>query len=103
MRTDGGERRGGRRRRAAARRCRGAARRGARRLGFAAPARGFGRRGGAGAVADLAEQGADRDRLAVLGGDLGEHAGGRRGHLDRHLVGLELDQRLVGRDGVAAS
>ena len=37
-----------------------------------------------------------RDGLAVLGGDLGQHAGGRRGHFDRHLVGLELDQRLVG-------
>ena len=53
------------------------------------------------AVLDLAEQRADRDGLAVLGGDLGEHAGGRRRHLDRHLVGLELDQRLVDRDGIA--
>ena len=48
-----------------------------------------------------AEQRADADRLAFLGGDLGERAGGRRRHLDRHLVGLELDQRLVGGDGVA--
>ena len=30
-----------------------------------------------------------------------EHAGGRRRHLDRHLVGLELDQRLVDRDRIA--
>ena len=42
-----------------------------------------------------------RDGLAVLGRDLGEHAGGGRRHLDRHLVGFELDQRLVDRDGVA--
>ena len=55
----------------------------------------------AGAFLDLAEQRADRDRLAILGGDLAEHAGGRRRHLDRHLVGFELDQRLVDRDGVA--
>ena len=56
---------------------------------------------GARAFLDLAEQRADRDGLAVLGGDLGEHAGGRRRHLDRHLVGLELDQRLVDRDRIA--
>src|SRR5205085_434630 len=54
-----------------------------------------------GAVIDHAEQRADRDRVAVLGRDLAEHAGGRRGHLDRHLVGLEFDQRLVHRHGLA--
>ena len=55
----------------------------------------------AGAFLDLAEHRADRDGFAVLGGDLAEHAGGRRRHFDRHLVGLELDQRLVDRDRVA--
>ena len=30
-----------------------------------------------------------------------QHAGGRRRHLDRHLVGFELDQRLVDRDRIA--
>ena len=30
-----------------------------------------------------------------------ERAGGGRRHLDRHLVGLELDQRLVDRDRIA--
>src|SRR6185437_934486 len=60
------------------------------------------RRGGsAGAVGDLAEQRADRDRVAVFRRDVGEDAGGRRRHLDRDLVGLELDQRLVDRDRVA--
>ena len=59
------------------------------------------RLGGARAVGDLTEQRADRDRLAVLGGDRAEHAGGRRRDLDRHLVGLELDQRLVDRDRIA--
>ena len=57
--------------------------------------------GGTRTVANLAEQGPHSDGLAILGGDLGEHAGGRRGHLDGHLVGLELHQRLVDRDGVA--
>src|SRR6267143_1474685 len=55
----------------------------------------------AGAVLDLTEQRADRDGVAVLGRHVGKHAGGGRRHLDRHLVGLELDQRLVDRDGVA--
>ena len=42
-----------------------------------------------------------RDRLAVLGGDLAKHAGGRRRHLDRDLVGLQFDQRLVDGDRIA--
>src|SRR5262249_35113777 len=50
---------------------------------------------------DLTEQRADRDRLAVLGRDVAEHAGCRGGHLDRHLVGLEFDQRLVDSDRIA--
>ena len=50
---------------------------------------------------DLAEQRADRDGLAVLDRDLGEHAGGRRRHFERDLVGFQLDQRLVDRDGFA--
>ena len=59
------------------------------------------RLGGSAACPDLAEQRADADRLAVLGGDLRQRARGRRRHLDRHLVGFELDQRLIGGDGVA--
>ena len=50
---------------------------------------------------DLPKQRADGDGLAVLGRDLAEHTGGRRRHFDGDLVGLELDQRLVHRDGVA--
>ena len=63
--------------------------------------RGRGLAGRACAFLDLSEQRADGDRLAVLGRDVAEHAGGGRRHLDRHLVGLELDQRLVDRDRIA--
>jgi hypothetical protein len=52
-------------------------------------------------LVDLAEQRADRDGLAVLGDDLAERARGRRRDFDGDLVGLELDQRLVDRDGIA--
>ena len=55
----------------------------------------------AGAFADGAEQRADGDRLPLRDLDLAQHARRRRRHLDRHLVGLELDQRLVGLDRVA--
>ena len=41
------------------------------------------------------------DGLAVLGDDFRQHAGGRRVDLERDLVGFELDQGLVGLDGVA--
>src|SRR5882757_6906966 len=60
---------------------------------------GGGRLGGHGTVIDLAEQRADRDGFAILGGDLSQRAGGRRRDLDGDLIGLELDQRLVHRDG----
>ena len=59
------------------------------------------RRRGAAARRDGAEQCADRDGVAVLGGDFRQHAGGRRRHFDRHLVGFEFDQRLVDGDRVA--
>ena len=67
---------------------------------------GLGRRrrsglGGNRAVIDLSEQRADGNGLAVLGGDLAEHAGGRRRDFDGDLVGLELDQGLVHRHGIA--
>src|SRR5205809_441967 len=58
-------------------------------------------RGGCSAISDHAEQRADRDGVAVLGRDFAEHAGRRRRYLDRHLVGLKLDQRLVHRHGFA--
>src|SRR6185436_10629733 len=53
------------------------------------------------AFLDLTEQRADRDGLAVLRGNLAKRSGGGRRHLDGHLVGLELDDRLVDRDGIA--
>src|SRR3712207_7747519 len=53
--------------------------------------RGPGRRAGAGLHPrdDLA----DRDRLALLGEDLGERAGGGRGQLHVDLVGGDLDRK----------
>ena len=53
------------------------------------------------AVIDLSEQRADRDGLAILGGDLAERARRWRRDFDGDLVGLEFDQRLVDRDGIA--
>jgi hypothetical protein len=50
---------------------------------------------------DLAQQRSDRHRLAVLGGNVRQHACGRRRHLDRHLVGFELDQRLIDGNRIA--
>ena len=58
-------------------------------------------RRGAGAFVDGAQHRADADRRALRHLDVGEHAGGRRRHLHRHLVGLQLDQRLVDLDGLA--
>src|SRR5436853_174690 len=70
-------------------------------LGFGLELRGGLAGGGARALLDLAEQRAHSDGLAVLGGNLGQHAGGRRGHLDGYLVGFKLHQRLVDRDRIA--
>ncbi len=72
--------------------------------GFAGASAAFAAGAGAdpgGAGRDLAEQRADADGRAVLGRDLAEHAGFGRVDLKRHLVGLELEQRLVLLDGVA--
>jgi len=69
--------------------------------------RGLGRRGsrlGGGprrAIIDLSEQRADRDGLTILGNDIAERARGRRRDFDRDLVGLELDQGLIHRHGIA--
>ena len=46
----------------------------------------------------MAEQGTHRDVLAGAGDDVGKRARGLGTDLDRDLVGLELDQRLVTRD-----
>ena len=56
---------------------------------------------GAGAFLDRSQHRADADGRALLHLDVGENAGRRCRHLHRHLVGLELDQRLIGLDGVA--
>src|SRR4029077_8094987 len=53
------------------------------------------------AFLDLAEHGADRDGVAVLRGNIGEHTRRRRRHFDRHLIGLKLDQGFVHRDRFA--
>jgi hypothetical protein len=47
------------------------------------------------------EQGSHLHVLALGNQDFGEHAGLGRGKLHRRLVGLELDERLVGSNGIA--
>src|SRR5262249_34151419 len=46
-------------------------------------------------AADHDEHRPDRDDLAFLDEDLGDLPGGRRGDLDRRLVGLDLDEWIV--------
>ena len=62
-------------------------------------------RGGLGhrdlAVADDDERSADRDELAFGHEDARDGAGGRRGDLDRRLVGVDLDERVVLLDVLA--
>ena len=57
--------------------------------------------GGAGAVRQGAQQGADFDRVAFGGDDLGQGAGLGRVDFQSDLVGFQLQQRLVQRYGVA--
>ena len=57
--------------------------------------------GGGALVADHGDHRADVDRLAFGDADLGHHAGDRRGHLGVDLVRGDLEQRLIGGDGVA--
>ena len=102
-------RRGAARRGSAARGRRGRGRRGrwrrgssldrcGRRLG--GRRRGHGRAGRPSAVADHGEFHADLDGLALGNQDLGEDAGGGRGHLGVDLVGRDLEERLVPLDRV---
>ncbi len=49
-------------------------------------------------AADHDEHGPDRDDVALRDPDARDEAGGRRRDLDRRLVGLDLDERLVLRD-----
>ena len=53
------------------------------------------------AGADHGDDAVDRNRLAFLRANLGEHAGGRRRNLGVHLVGRDLEERLVALDRVA--
>ena len=57
--------------------------------------RGFSRR------ADRGDDAVDRNRLPFLDLDLGQHACRRRGDLGVHLVGGDLEQRLVAIDRIA--
>ena len=68
--------------------------------GSRTPASGAGFAGGRSAI-EPAQHRADRDLRAGFGRDLGEHARGRRLHLHRHLVGFQLDQRLIHRHRLA--
>jgi len=65
--------------------------------------RGRRRRGGAGLAlgVDLRDHLLGHDGGTVARHDLAEHAGGRRGDFQHHLVGLDLDQDLVLRHGFA--
>ena len=61
------------------------------------------RRGGSGrrsrrrrSAGKLAEQRADSDRLTGLSGDLAQDARARRVDLERHFVGFQFNERLVG-------
>ena len=56
----------------------------------------------AGVLGDIvAKDGATVAPGAVLRDDVAEHARGRRVDLEGHLVGLELDERLVGLHRIA--
>jgi hypothetical protein len=64
--------------------------------------RGRGRgRGGGAARRDHGKAGVRRDGRTLGRDDLGQHARGGGGHLDRDLVGLELAQHLVLHHGIA--
>ena len=67
--------------------------------GFCCRRRCFGR--STGPFLDLAKQRADGDGIAVLHGNVRQYARCRSGHLERHLVGLKLDQRLIDRHRIA--
>ena len=51
---------------------------------------------------DATENAAGRNIGALLDQDFRQHAVRRRGDFDRHLVGLDFDDRLVDAHGVAA-
>ena len=53
------------------------------------------------ALHDLRNQRADRDRVAGLEELLAHHAGHRRRHFHRHLIGFQRHNGLVGRDRLA--
>ena len=59
------------------------------------------RRGDAIGLGDHPEHGADLDGGAGGGADLAQTPAGAGIDLQRHLVGLELEQRLVALDGIA--
>ncbi len=63
-------------------------------VGFALPC-------GVAAGVDAGDDGADLDGVAFLGEDLGERARRRTRHLRVHLVGADLEQRLVELDRLA--
>src|SRR3546814_14462328 len=52
-------------------------------------------------LVDRADHRADLHVGTLFRDDRGQHAGDRCGHLDRDLVRLDLDQRLVDLDAVA--
>ena len=79
--------------------------RGCSRCGRGGLRRGLGRRrwsrSGFARAVDGAEHAADVDIGALGNANLGQHAGGRSVHLQRHLVGLELDHGIIDRHRLA--
>ena len=61
----------------------------------------FDRRRGAPGRANHGHHAVHRDRLALLGPNLGHDAGDRRRNLGVHFIGRDLEERLVPLDGVA--
>src|SRR5690606_38146174 len=57
--------------------------------------------GSAACPANRAQQSIAANRVALIGDDLLQHAGGGSRYLDRHLVGFQLDDRLVDGDRIA--
>ena len=85
---------------------RGGRRRGGRRRCGLGLRRGGGRRrrrwrgGRGGAFVHIAQQRANFDRIAFLRDNVAHGAGGRRGHVDRDLVGFQADNGFVSGDGL---
>ena len=69
--------------------------------GFRGRSHGGGGGSGGGTFIQDGKAGTHLDAAPLGGDDLAKRTGSRCRHLERHLVGLELDNRLIGGDGIA--